>query len=90
MDLSRDDLHRMLAHAGTSDTVAFPVDAFCDVVTLAHKVAATQSRPPFTLRQLETLLFDCANQGMVHFDAGEFSILAKLALQSISLRCVAP
>jgi hypothetical protein len=47
---------------------------------LALEAAHVHPSPSFTLRELETLLFDCTAQDVVQFDAKEFGALVKLAM----------
>jgi hypothetical protein len=79
---SRSELELMLARAELSISVAYPRDTFCDVVTMAHAAASEQDSPVYTHRRLETLLFDCATDDVVHFDSAEFAALVKQALKS--------
>jgi hypothetical protein len=79
--LSRSELDRMLANAEASQTVAYPNTTFCDVLTMALEAAHSHPSPAFTLRELETLLFDCTHPEVIQFDAKEFASMVKLAME---------
>jgi hypothetical protein len=78
--LSPESLHALLRLTELARVVDHPKDEFCDLVAMALEAAYTHPSPAFTLRELETMLFNCAQDDIVHMDSREFASLVKLAM----------
>jgi hypothetical protein len=79
--LSRESLQSMLAQSSGAVRVDFPKDTFLDIVVLAHQALQANPSPLFTMRALETMIFDYADAYVVTIDENEFRALVTLAMQ---------
>jgi hypothetical protein len=82
--LTRGSLQLMLDQATGTLKISYPKEVFLDVVVLAHKAAMNNPSPPFTLRQLESMIFDNAELSVVEVEENEIRSLLKLAMEAAS------
>jgi hypothetical protein len=79
--LTRDSLQSMLAHATGAVRVALPKQTFLDIVVMAHQAAQDNPASRFTLRELEALIFEYAEQNTVLVEENECKALVNLAME---------
>jgi hypothetical protein len=79
--LTRQDLESMLASTTGAVRVALPKQTFLDIVVMAHQAAHENRSSSFTLRELESLIFEYAEQNTVLVEENECKALVDLAMQ---------
>jgi hypothetical protein len=79
--LSRETLEDMRAHAENSVYVNCPKRTFCNLLTMAIEAAHAQPSPSFTLRELETMLFNSEDCEEIEMEGPEVAALVTLAMQ---------